>query len=202
MSARGHAGEQSEEHSEEQSGEASWRDLAEAALRDEESWARLVHAEEEALARELTPGLPAPLRPKPSTPPPELTPETPGARSDYVVAAESSALTETSQLPAEAAPPPLRTPTLQPLPTAQPVSTPRPPAAKLDLTDLFGEKGRTSRAESRAKVDDLFSGQPSASGSLFGSSSSSRDTQPMLHKCGSLFGDTDDPLFSSLSARK
>ena len=189
----------------EQSGEpdATLRQLAETALRDEESWARLVHAEEEALARALPPGLPAPLRPKPSTPPPELIPETSDARRDGAVAAEPSAITETGQPPAEAAPRPPSTPTLQPPPTAQPVpttTTPRPPAAKLDLTDLFGDKGRTPRAESRAKAAevDLFSGQ--AGGSLFGSSSA-RGTQP-ARKGGSLFGDADDPLFSALLSPK
>ena len=189
----------------EQSGEpdATLRQLAETALRDEESWARLVHAEEEALARALPPWLPAPLRPKPSTPPPELTPETSDARRDGAVAAEPSAITETGQPPAEAAPRPPSTPTLQPPPTAQPVpttTTPRPPAAKLDLTDLFGDKGRTPRAESRAKAAevDLFSGQ--AGGSLFGSSSA-RGTQP-ARKGGSLFGDADDPLFLALLSPK
>ena len=189
-------------HDGEQSGEpdATLRQLAETALRDEESWARLVHAEEEALARALPPGLPAPLRPKPSTPPQELTPETSDTRRAEAVATEPSAITETGQPPAEAAPRPPSTPTLQPPPAAQPVpaaTTPRPPA-KLNLTDLFGDKGRTPRAESRAKVDDLFSGQ--AGGSLFGSSARG-GTQP-ARKGGSLFGDAEDPLFSALLSPK
>ena len=179
----------------EQSGEpeATLRRLAETALRDEESWARLVHAEEEALARALPPGLPAPLRPKPSTPPQELTLETLDARRAEAVATEPSVITETGQPPAGAAPRPPSTPTLQP-PRAAATTTPRPPSAKLDLTGLFGDKGRTPRAESRGKVDDLFSGQ--AGGLLLGSSSA-RGTQP-ARKGGSLFGDADDPLFSAL----
>ena len=190
-------------HDGEQSGEpdATLRQLAETALRDEESWARLVHAEEEALARALPPGLPAPVRPKPSTPPHELTPETSDTRRAEAVATEPSAITETGQPPAEVAPRPPSTPTLQPPLTAQPVPaaiTPRP-QAKLNLTDLFGDKGRTPRAESRAKVDDLFSGQ--AGGSLFGSSARG-GTQPAARKGGSLFGDADDPLFSALLSPK
>ena len=181
--ARAQSGEQDE----------TLRQLAEAALRDEESWARLVHAEEEALARALPPGLPAPLRPKPSTPPQELTLETLDARRAEAVATEPSVITETGQPPAGAAPRPPSTPTLQP-PRAAATTTPRPPSAKLDLTGLFGDKGRTPRAESRGKVDDLFSGQ--AGGLLLGSSSA-RGTQP-ARKGGSLFGDADDPLFSAL----
>ena len=177
--------------------EATLRHLAETALQDEESWARLVHAEEEALARALPPGLPAPLRPKPSTPPQELIPEISDAHRDDGGEREPSVTTETGQLPAEAAPP-LGTVPRPSTTTAQPV--PRPAAVKLDLTDLFGERGRPSCVENRTKVDDLFSGQ-SAGGSLLGSSSA-RGSLPPGKVRGSLFGDADDPLFSSLSARK
>eukprot|EP00320_Phaeocystis_rex_P015030 CAMPEP_0119088002 /NCGR_PEP_ID=MMETSP1178-20130426/143889_1 /TAXON_ID=33656 /ORGANISM="unid sp, Strain CCMP2000" /LENGTH=194 /DNA_ID=CAMNT_0007071253 /DNA_START=23 /DNA_END=607 /DNA_ORIENTATION=+ len=172
--------------------DATLRHLAEAALQDEDSWARLVHAEEEALAQVLPPGLPTPLRPKSSTPPEEPA-ESSDAHCD-AVAMQPSAATAAGQSPAKVLPPP-------PRPTAQPVPTVKPPPAKLDLADLFGDRGRTSRAESRVQVDDLFSGQ-AANGLLLGSSSS-RGTP--AGKRGSLFGDDDvhdDPLFSSLPVQK
>ena len=184
----------------EQSGEpeATLRRLAETALRDEESWARLVHAEEVALAWALPPGLPAP-----STPPQErlarsLRPaptETFDARAEPVATEPNAITTETGQPPSEPAPRPPSPPTEQPPPPPHPVpaaaTTQRPAAAKLDLTDLFGDKGRTPRADSRAKDADLFSSE--AGGPLFG-----HGRAAPAKKGGSLFGDSDDPLFPAL----